>query len=127
MFFCTTLRGGHNPFMQAGAETPNIGTDETVKSDTGCSLKGHSGRVGADVRDESTESYRMSNHSAFHWCSAQCTAHMFLSDKLMSRCVTGTNGFLDLRHHAFTLGGRVRGQWSRCPGSMAQHARDSIA
>jgi len=44
-FFCATLtgrRGGHTPFVQAGAETSDTGV-EAVKPDTGFSLECHSG------------------------------------------------------------------------------------
>ena len=46
---------GHTPFVQAGAETSNTSA-EAVMQDPVCSWKGHSRRVGADVRDESKES-----------------------------------------------------------------------
>ena len=41
--FCATLtgrRGGHTPFVQAGAETTDIGAD-AVKPDPGPSWEGH--------------------------------------------------------------------------------------
>ena len=44
LFFCATLtgrRGGHNPFVQVGAETSDTGA-ETVKPDPGSSWEGHS-------------------------------------------------------------------------------------
>ena len=44
-FFCATLtglRGGHTPFVQAGAGTSDTGAEE-VKPDTGSSWMGHSG------------------------------------------------------------------------------------
>ena len=47
LFFCATLtgrRGGHIPFVQAGAETSNNGA-ESVKPDPGSSWEGHSGSV----------------------------------------------------------------------------------
>ena len=60
LFFCATLtghRGGHIPFVQAGAETSNTGA-EAVKSDTGSALDGNSGRGGvAGVGDENAEAY----------------------------------------------------------------------
>ena len=49
-----------------------------------------------------------------------------LSDELMSCCAESTNGCLDLRFRAFPLDGRVSTEWSRCPGSMALRARDSV-
>ena len=36
------------------------------------------------------------------------------------------NGCLHLRRRAFALDGRLRTEWSRCPGSMARRARDSV-
>jgi len=70
----------------------------------------------------------LSTYSAFHWWSAQCAACMLLlSDELMSCCAAGTNVCLDLRCHASALDGRVSAEWSRCLGSMAQHARGSVA
>jgi len=56
--FCATQtgrRGGHTPFVQAGAETPDTGA-EAIKPDLGSSWDGHSGEVGAGVRDENAES-----------------------------------------------------------------------
>ena len=45
LFFCATLtgrRGGHTPFVQAGAETSDTGA-ESVKPDPGSSWEGSSG------------------------------------------------------------------------------------
>ena len=56
LFFCATLtgrRGGHTPFVQAGAETSDTGV-EALKPDPSSSWEGHSGRVGAG--DENAES-----------------------------------------------------------------------
>jgi len=70
----------------------------------------------------------LSAHSAFHWLSAHCTARMlFLSEKLMSCCAAGTNWCLDMRRRAAAPDGRGSAEWSRCPGSMARHPRDSVA
>ena len=69
----------------------------------------------------------LSAHSAFHWWSAHCAARMLLSDKLMSCCAADTNGCLHLRRRAFALDGQMSAEWSRCPRSMAQRARDSVA
>jgi len=57
LFLCATLtgrRGGHTPFLQAGAEMSNTSA-EAVKPDPGSSWEGHSGGVGAGVGDESAE------------------------------------------------------------------------
>ena len=67
------------------------------------------------------------SHSAFHWWSAYCAARMLLSDELMRCCAAGTNGCLVLRRRAVALDGRVSAERSRCPGSMARRARDSVA
>ena len=51
LFFCATLRGcrgGHTPFVQAGAKTSDTGV-EAVKPDPGSSWEGNSRRVGAGV------------------------------------------------------------------------------
>jgi len=51
LFFCATLtdhRGGHTPFVQAGAETSGTGA-EAVEPDPDSSWEGHSGRVGTGV------------------------------------------------------------------------------
>jgi len=55
--FCATLtgrRGGHTPFVQAGAETSDTGA-EAVKPEPGSSWEGHSRGVGAGVGDENAE------------------------------------------------------------------------
>jgi len=60
LFFQTTLtgpRGGHTPFVQAGAETSDTGA-ETGKPDPRCSWRGQSRGVSAGVGDDSTESRR---------------------------------------------------------------------
>jgi len=69
----------------------------------------------------------LSAHSAFHWWSAHCAARMLLlSEKLMSCCVAGANGCLDLRCRPTAFYGRVRADWSRCPDSLARHPRDNV-
>jgi len=70
----------------------------------------------------------LSARPEFQWWSTHCaTSMLLLSDELMSCCAVGTNGCCDLRRRAFALNGRVSAEWSRCPGSMARHARDSLA
>jgi len=54
----TGRRGGHTPFVQAGAETSDTGA-EAVEPDPGCSWEGHFERVGACVGDENGESCRV--------------------------------------------------------------------
>jgi len=58
LFFCATRtgrRGGHTPFVQAGAGMSDTGV-EAVKPDSGSSWEGHSGRVGTGVWNENAES-----------------------------------------------------------------------
>jgi len=70
----------------------------------------------------------LSVHSASHWWSAHCATRMLLfSEKLMSCCAADANGCLNLRRGASAPDGRVRAEWSRCPGSMARHVRNSAA
>ena len=130
LFFCTTLtgrRGGHTPIVQAGAETSDTGS-AAVKPDPDSSWEGHSEGWVPVSRMKMRSLVGFSVHSAFHWWSAQCAARMvLLSDELMRSCAASTNGCLDLRRRAFALDGRVSAEWSRCPGSMAWRARDSVA
>jgi len=57
----------------------------------------------------------------------QSAARMLLfTDKLMSCCAAGTNGCLDLRRHAFALGGQVNAECSMCLGSMARRAIETV-
>jgi len=117
---------GHTPFVQAGAETSNTGAEE-VKPDPGCSWKGHYERVGAGVGDKSMGSCRDCPPTPHSIGDPPNALHvLLLSDKLMRCFATGTDRCLDLRRNAFPLGGRVSAEWSRCPGSMAQRAMDSV-
>ena len=53
LLFCATLagrRGGHTPFVQAGAETSDTGA-EAVEPDPGPSWEGHSGEGGYRCRE----------------------------------------------------------------------------
>ena len=133
LFVCTTLTGrrqGHTPFVQAGAETSDTGA-EAVKPDPGSSWEGHSGKVGAGVRDENSEScgvFRPLPVTSLIWpllltfcCCLQMIMLLF-SNGLMSCCAASRNGCLDLRRRAFAHGGQVSAEWSRCPGS-----RDGMA
>ena len=69
LFFCATLtgrRGGHTPFVQAGAETPFTGA-EAVKPDPGSFWEGHS-RGWVLVSGMKMRSLvGLSAHSTFHW------------------------------------------------------------
>ena len=95
---------------------------EAVKPDARCSWEGHPGGwvLVPGIKLSCPTVF------AFHPWSAQCTARMS-SDELMSCCVASTNGCLDLRCRAFAPGGQVSAEWSRCPGSMARRARESVA
>jgi len=100
---------------------------EAVKPDPRCSWKGHSRSVGADVGDESKESRSIVQPHCYWW-SAQSAAILFLlSDEMMSCCAADTNGCLGLRRRAFPLDREMSAEWSRCPGSIARSARDSVA
>jgi len=76
------------------------------------------GGVGAGVGDENAEP-----------CSVvrPLRIPLVISEELMRCCAAGTNGCLDLRRRASALDGRVSAERSRCPGSMARGARDSVA
>ena len=50
---------------------------------------------------------------------------LLLSDELISCCVVGANGCLDLTRRAFALGRQVNAEWSRCTGSTARLDRGS--
>jgi len=130
LFFCATLtgrRGGHTTFVQAGAETSNTGV-ETVKPDPGSSWEGHSGGVGANVGDENAEACGIVRPLRIPLVIRPLRrTYVVLSDELMRCGATGTNGCLDLRRRASALAGRVSDEWSRCPGSVARHTRDSVA
>jgi len=67
LFLCATLtgrRGGHTPFVQAGAETSDT---DAVKPDPGSSWESHSEEVGASVGVNVRSFVGLSAHSAFHW------------------------------------------------------------
>jgi len=127
--FCDTLtgcRGGHTPFVQAGAETSDTGA-KAVELDPCSSWEGHT-RWCVPVTGIKVQSLvGLSAHSAFHWWSAHCAARMLLSEKLMSCCAAGTNVCLDLWRYTAAPDGRVSAERSRCPGSMAWHPMDSMA
>jgi len=127
LFFCATLTGrraSHTPFVQAGAEMPDTSA-EAIKPDPGSSWEGHSGEW-VLVSGMKLWSLRgLFAHSTFHWWSIQCPTRSLLSDNL-SCCAAGTNGCLDLRFRVSALNGQVSAEWSRCPGTMAQRARDSV-
>jgi len=66
--FCATLtgcRGGHTPFLQAGAETSDTGA-EAVETDPGTSWEGHSGGCVLVSGIEVRSLVGLSAHSAFH-------------------------------------------------------------
>jgi len=66
LFCATGRRGGHTPFVQAGAETTDTGA-EAVESDLGASWEGHSGYVCVPVSGIEVLSFvGLSAHSAFH-------------------------------------------------------------
>ena len=127
LFFCATLtgrRGGHTRFVQAGAETSNIGA-EVVKPDAGSSWEGHSGGSGCWCQWWKCGvlwGYPSTPHSignpptAPHvWCCYQLNwwgRYKWVS-RFEAPCVC-----------AQWSGNAM---WSRCPGSMARCAGDSVA
>jgi len=68
----------------------------------------------------------LSNHSASNG-DQNAASMLLLSDELMSCCAAASNECADLRRRAFALGGQVRAEWSRCPGSMVRSVRESVA
>jgi len=97
------------------------------KPDPGCSWEGHPWRVGADVGDESTESRGVVQPLRIPPVirPVRCT-YAVIVDELMICSAAGINGCVDLRRRAFPHGGQVSAEWSRCSGSMARRARDSV-
>jgi len=121
-FFCaklTSRRGGHIPFAQTGAEASDTRA-EAVKPDPRCSWQSLSGRVDADVWDESTES-----RSVVQLVIRPLRRTYVVAVRWTVSCVTGTNRCLDLSCRAFPTSESVRAGWSRCTGSMARCARNS--
>ena len=49
------------------------------------------------------------------------------TDELLYGGEYKTNGCLDFSCRAFPLNGQMSAEWSRCPGSMARHARYNVA
>ena len=131
LFLCATLtdsRGGHTPFVQTWAQTSDTGA-ETVKPDPGFSLECHSGGLVPGMKMRSlvvVSLVGLSAHPPFHWWSAQCAARMLLSDELMSCCATSLKG-VSIWSAVICSRWQVSAGWSRCPGSMARPARDSVA
>ena len=101
-----TAEGGHTPFVKAGVQTFDTGA-VAVKPDPRCSRAIPGGWVVKSGKIRGLVVF--SNHSAFHWRSAQSAVlQLSSSDELMSCCVAGTYGCLGLK-----LGGQVNAEWSR--------------
>jgi len=69
LFFCATLtdrRGGHTPFVQAGAETSDTGAD-AVKPDPSSFWEGYSGGWVPVSGMKMRSLVGLSVRSAFHW------------------------------------------------------------
>ena len=130
LFFSPTLkdqRGVHTPVIHTGAKTSNTGV-EAVELYPGSSWEGRSGGWVPVSGMKMRSLVGLSAHSTFHWWSAYWAAHMLLlSEKLLSCCASATNGCPDLRRRASVLDGRISAEWSRCLGSMARRARDSVS
>jgi len=111
--FCATLtgrRGGHTPFVQAGAETADTGA-EAVEPDPGSSWEGHCGVV-------------RPLHVPLMIGPLRRTYVVRKTDELLCG---GYKWCLDLRRRAFAPDGQMSAECSRCPGSMALRPRDSVA
>ena len=70
LFLCathTSRRGGHAPFVQAGAGTSDTGA-EVVKAGPRCAWQVHARRVGDDfgMKVRSLVVFSFSNHPALH-------------------------------------------------------------
>ena len=83
--------------------------------------------MGADVGDESAESCKVIRPLRILLVIRPLRRMLLLSDKLMGCCALSTNGCLDLRRRATALDEQVSAEWSKCLGSMARRARDSVA
>jgi len=69
LFFCATptgRRGDHTPFVQAGEETSDTGT-EALERDPGSSWEGHFGVCVPVSGMKMRRLVRLSAHSPFHW------------------------------------------------------------
>jgi len=99
LFFCATLTGRRR------SHTPFV-------------------QAGAETFDTGAEAIEPDPGSSWEGRAARV---FLLSDEMMSCCAAGTNGCLDLRRRASAFDGRVSAEWSRCPGSMAWRAGDSVA
>jgi len=101
--------------LHDASKWPHCG--ETVKPDPCCSSQGHSRRVGANVEvgDENMESHTVLQARAPHFCCCQMSWLVVVQRVQMSQ----------FEMPSVPQGEWVRVEWSRCPGSMAQCARDS--
>ena len=103
---------------------------EAVKSDTGSSWEGHSGRVGTGVWNQNacrvlwgcppTPHSIDDPTTALHKCCCCQKSWWAVVQRVQM-------GVLILRCRASALDRRVSAEWSRCPGSMAWRPRDSVA
>ena len=99
LFFCATLTATPHLHKQSGNARHQCGGGSRTRTVHGRVISG--GWVPVP-RMKVRSLVVLSNHSTFHWWSAQSAARMLLlSDELMSCCAAGTNGCLDLRRRAF--------------------------
>ena len=119
----TGLRGGHTPFVQAGAETFDTSA-EAVKLDPRCSWKGHHERMGAGVRDENAESCGI-----FRPLRIPLVIFPVFRTYVVVVVVRKTDEFLcgGYKRVSRFEASCIRTEWSRCLGSMARRAKDSVA
>jgi len=99
----TSRRGGHTPFVQAGAETSDTGAEWLRRTHVVLGIVSYQevSMSGTNVRNHVV----FSNHFVFPGWSVQSAALVLLpSEELMNCCAAGTNGCLDLRCHGFPPG-----------------------
>jgi len=127
LFFCATFtgrRGGHIPFVQAGAQKSDTGA-EAVEPDPGSSWEGHSGGVYTGVCNWSAE-----------FCGVVPPLRIPLMIRPLRRTYVivvrevdellccGYKWVSRLKRCATGLNGRVSAECSRCLDSMARRVRD---
>jgi len=112
------LQKGHTPFVEARAETCDIGA-EAIKPKPRCSWQGHSRRVDVDVDDESTDARSVSPTTPHSIGAPPRAPHFCCQMKWWVVVRRVQLGCLDLRRRAFPLDGQVSAEWSRCQGSTS--------
>jgi len=121
----TGRRGGHTPFVQAGAETSDTGA-EAVKPNPGSYWEGHSGGVCIGICNYSAEScgvvYPLRVPLMIRPLRRTCVVVVREADQLLCGGYKWVSRF-----EVPCNSTRWAAERSRCPGSMARRARDSVA